>query len=312
MKIIALVSILFLLSSISAQEVFKSENGKYGISRYGDANESILFPAEYKKIISYPENFYVGIKDGLYYLLSSNEDLNNIGYNEIEEIALFEGVVFCYRNGLIDIIRIYDNHLIIKGVKGTKASNDIKDEFGENMYMVTINSQEGLGLVNLELEKQILPTTYKELQIYNDYLIVTTEEDMKGVYHLNGAIVFEPQPIEFSSFETSGPDEKRFTLNGGKKYKSGYYDSEKKYYIPPIYSDIECIDFNCSLVIVYTKKHTGLFFNGEQILECKYEDISGTGEPGYIAEAYHDDKLYFVKPSGELVPESVVYPEIDE
>jgi len=311
MKILALFVCMVALGFSIAQEPFQ-ENGKWGLSKYGDTSD-VIFPATFDKIFDYycsEGKFYAGLKDKMLHPLTSNEKVNEMQYDRIEEDPGIRNFVFCFRDGEMDIISAKDYNFIIRNVKADKVSSEMENAYGDNEYLITIETDDGYGIVDIDSGKVLLEAKYDNIESdrnTEEYFVITKDKK-KGLVKMDGSVVFEPLDIEFEEIEAINDTSGCFILLG-KKYTKGFYDSKNQIYIEPQRGDLEWLDKGFKLILISSSKNgSKLYFEGNLILDGDY-DISNSDEEGYVAMAFFEDEEFYVKSNGELVPESKVHPE---
>jgi len=312
MKNLVFFVCLVALGVSNAQEPFQ-ENGKWGLSKYGDTSE-VIFPADYDKILTYYSSegmFYAGLKEKMLHPLTSNEQINEMQYDRIEEDPSLRSVIFCFRDGELDIISTTDYNFLIKDVKADKISIEMENAYYDNEYLITIETADGYGLVDMDLGKVILKAEYDNIQANwadEDYIIITKDKK-KGVVGLKGEVVIEPTNMEFERITPIDTLDGCFLLED-KKYNVGFYDSKSTIYIPPVYFELAVLQSNSDLIVVVNKKGTGLYYKGQLVVDCKYDDIMRSDQKDYIAYVLQEGGDFYVKEDGELIPAKTVNPNL--
>jgi hypothetical protein len=287
-----------------AQEPFEKD-GKWGLSKNGDANDSIIFRADYDKIEKLVSNqgaFYIGLKGEGWYPMTPNKLLNQQSYEEIT-IPLFDNsIAVAQRDGYIDIVELKEMNFLIRNVNATNVV-DIKLFQIPKDYILT-QKEKSYGLISRETKKEILKVKYSSIlpdaESPQNAWLFAREEGKTSVFDKKGALVFEIKSLEqiVSMVQEVANPTLFITLSAEGAY--GMYNKANKWLVPAVYMNVLPFDGTDEIVVVKGKKGVGLFFNGKQLLEPVYITIDKKNERGYLAVVVNKKGRFLLSPEGSL------------
>lgn len=299
--------ILFFCSTSTVlwvQEPFEKD-GKWGLSKNGDANDSVIFKAEFEKIemLVISDGYLpIGLKRKQWYPMTSNPMLNQQGYEEIYVTNFNYNIVIAARDGYIDVIDIEEKNFLLRNVKATGIVNDELDDLSEN-YIITLDEKK-MGLISLENKKEILKAKYVSIvpdaENSESEWLFAAEEGKTSVFDKSGELIFElssSEQIVSMIEDLNSPNLYRLMSIDGAY---GMYNSSAKWLVEPIYIDVVGFKGVSEVVVVSGKKGDGLFFNGKQLLEPKYITIDKSLERGFLANVIGKKGEFLLSPEGVL------------
>lgn len=291
---------------MSTAQVKFELDGKYGVSKNGDAKDSVIFRADYDEIKSFKIDsslFFIGLRNDEWYPLTSNKLVNQQRYESIEVYPFANKYAVCLRDGYIDLIDLAKNDFLIRGVQATAlVDNDVVLKGDVNLLLT--QNEKLFGVVDIAQKKEILKAKYAIIKIPDvnkeHFSFITFNEGKNTCFDHTGKPVFEiPTAVEVISISalTSPKSYQIQNAKGGL----GMYDAINKWFIPMDYSGIKLMeDDNSEIVIVSSKKGEGLYFKGELLAETIYEKIVKSDTRGYVAILTKKGTDYFLSPEGKI------------
>ncbi|MFT4600242.1 MAG: hypothetical protein ACI857_000416 [Arenicella sp.] len=291
-----------------SQEPFEKD-GKWGLSKNGDAEDSVIFRADYDEIdmiVCTDGYFPIGLKGKEWYPLTSNKLLNQQGYEEISMPDFLSNLIVAKRDGYIDIIDLVLTDFLIRNVQATALVDEEVYNLPSN-YLMTINDK-SFGLVSIVDKKELLKAKYTSIlpdqENSESAWLFAREEGKTSVFDSKGTLLYELiSEEEVVSMIQEDKDSKLYkvsTIEG----KYGMYNSAEKWLVDPIYIDVMPFIGSEEVVVVTAKKGEGIFFNGKMLLEPVYMDVIKSSERGYIAQVSNKKGEFLVDPNGKLTPVS--------
>ncbi|MEX1000629.1 MAG: WG repeat-containing protein [Crocinitomicaceae bacterium] len=303
------VVVLLLSYSVSAQEPFKKE-GKWGVSEYGSEEDSIIVPAEYDAVeihySSVGKNLYTGEKNGEWKVISKNRLLSQQSYEKIVLPDFEDRYAYCYRDEYIDIVDLKEQDFLVRGVQADAiVDGSYQLNTAENVLLIARGKN--YGLIDTKEKKLILKAEYESVisnePFTEELAFLVVKSGINYVLNRSGEVAFEIEvPQNLTKVETVLEIENCYTLYvAGKKGGHGFYDSDNEWLIPPVYMSVEPMEFVSEVIVVKDKKGYGLYFEGKQLLDCKYDSISKSDKRGYLAVVKQKEEEFYLNPEGKLV-----------
>jgi hypothetical protein len=304
---IILIAVLSSLSLVGfAQEPFEKD-GKWGLSKYGDANDSIIFRASYDEVkveVTADGYFAYGLKDKTWYPMTKSKLLNQQGYEEIYAPLFNSDVMVAQRDGYIDIISIDESDFILRNVQATSVIDPV--EFGITSEYLMTKNEKSFGLVSLKLKKEIIKAKYSSIWAdqgvsEGGWLFAATEGKTE-VYDYEGNKKFDLESEELIVSMQANEESLSLFLIMSDEGSYGMYNSKAKWLVDPLYIDAIPFEGSDEVVIITGKKGDGLYFNGKLLLEPAYITIDKSSERGYLAVAVGKKGEFLLDPEGGLTP----------
>jgi len=288
------------------QEPFEKD-GKWGLSKNGDANDSIIFKASYDEVkveVTADGYFAYGLKDKTWYPMTKSKLLNQQGYEEIFAPLFNSEIVIAQRDGYIDIISILESDFLLRNVQATSVLDPV--EFGITSDYIMTENEKSFGLVSLKLKKEIIKAKYSSIwadQAASEggWLFAATEGKTE-VYDYEGIKKFDLESEELIVSMQAVENSPTLFLLMSDEGSYGMFNSKAKWLVDPLYVDAIPFEGSDEVVIVTGKKGDGLFFNGKMLLEPAYITIDKSSERGYLAVAVNKKGEFLLDPEGGITP----------
>lgn len=312
MKIRLFITLAMITSISFGQEPFEKD-GKWGISKNGDANDSIIFRAEYDKIqsdYSLSSGYvYSGLKNGEWQLLTGNKLVNQQRYQSITVPSFSDSLAIGFREGYIDIVDMSSEEFLVRGVQADQIVENEDWIFGNEPYLLTKKGKSLYGLIYMTDKKEILKAEYEvvrlnepdafpvEILAFNALNNYTFDKTGKALHTFA-----DPQII--TSIEAKEGLADCFVLLSDQKKGQlmGFYDAANKWLVPVIYSEISTLDASADAIVVKSSKGYGLYFQGKLLLEPIYLEIAKSDKQGYLAIVTSKKGTWYVTAEGKFIP----------
>lgn len=294
------------------QEPFEKDD-KWGISRDGDGGkeDSIIFRAEFDEIqMEYSVDYgylYSGLKNDEWQLLTSNKLVNQQRYETVEVLPFADKYVLGYRDGYIDLISLAATDFVLRGVNANTIIDGGEDIDEGLSYIMTKKGKGMFGFVDPLQKKELVKAEYEHIQTNSfqemDYIILAHQEGKTDVFSNEGELKFMlSTEIRVVGVHLSDSIAGCFEIVGSTKgvEKQGFYDSNGKWLIQPIYEEVFSLDNSSDALVVADKKGYGLFFQGKQIVECLYDSVEKSDKRGFLAIVESKKGTFYVTPEGKL------------
>ena len=289
-----------------AQEVFK-EKGKYGVR----IEDSVAVEPRYDavKIIDLETRdlIYAVQENEEWHLISSNKLLNQQRYTEFVEPDFAPGLIYGYRDGYLDLIDLQKEDFLLRAVKAEKLIDGSDYLGGESDFLMT-QCEEGYGLIDQKAKKEIVKCEYPKLIINeageDGYYFIGSKDGKNFLFDRSGKITFTlSTEREVTAFYGVEGMENGYMVEAKDKKGTyyGFYNAADKSLIEPMFEKTEALNNTPEVVLVKDKKGWGLYFQGKEILEAKYEKPVKSDKEGYLVKVVEKGETFYLSPSGELV-----------
>lgn len=304
-KVVLVCFGLFVGFIAQSQEKFEKD-GKWGISKNG-GEDSVIFRAEFEEIIRIDlseVSFFKGLKNKEWYPLTSNKLVNQQRYEQIISYPFVDRYIFCSRDGYIDVIDMGLNDFLIRGVQANEIIDyDLAD--APNNLIVT-QKDKLIGAINVDTKKELFKAKYSSIKLtqtdIGDVPYLTYFEGKNSLYDTLGNLKFTISvEDEIMYFEQFDDIQKCYVIINAKGL-NGYYEANKKWFIPMEYESLTAIDPGKSdIIVVKGKKGKGLYFEGKLMVEPIYTEILISDQRGYLAILIDKKgKEFYLSPEGKI------------
>ncbi|UKN03250.1 hypothetical protein K6119_06945 [Paracrocinitomix mangrovi] len=315
MKLIVTALLVLFSVQLIAQQPYRDDKKRWGISRDGDGGEkdSIIVRAQYDEIKSLDEyefaKVFCGMQNDEWALITTNKIVAQQKYSSIIVPDFMPDFAVAYRDGYIDLIKVDtvgNTEFIIRGVQADAVYDGADYLSGYSDFVMTIKG-ETYGLINWMEGKEVLKANYTGIQSnlneeVGKIAFIGSKETAHTFHNNKGEKIFE------INSENAVQDVKeivdggfQLTSKGKKGTLHGFYYMPKKWFIPVEYDEFALIDNLPEAAIVKGKKGYGLYFEGKLILPCEYLAMEKGDKRGYIAIATDKKGRHYVTPEGKLV-----------
>lgn len=300
---------VFVVQVSSAQEVFKKGH-HYGLKYDGGEYYAAVFDE-----ITIKEYFVSGRIGNTYYNLSRNKSTIDRKYRKFH-FDLFDRLLVIGHTyeGTIDIMDETGEHYYLMDGPYNKVLSRKEYEHYGNDDLLTVRKRGKLGLYDWVKQKEILPTKFSRIKIhetcrFGSYFIYAK----RGLEHC----VYSEQQEQLISFRAFYVTDiypasicDGYIIESGPKIGYCRKMSNGKYFlIKPRFDDIYFPKDDASFIIVENREKQGLYLNYHKLLKCKYEEISPSQSPYYVAIVKRKGVTKMVNSNGDLdlVREKYIY-----
>lgn len=314
--------LLLICASISfchfAQKPFQHEK-KWGLSKTGEGpdaeGDSIIFRADFDEIQSIPcsnGKAFAGLKGEEWVLLTSNRLVHQQRYEKFVPYKRMNRFCYAMRDGYLDIIDLEANDYLIRNVQADALVEDHALKVDE-LIVIKKGKEELLGLININAKKVILKAEYASIignaeNIQHAKSVIAFKANENLVYDYQGNLLFKLGTDQAVSKVADLKEIDRcYKIHAANKKGEtvGFFDSQNKWFVPPIYKQIMFLENLPEIVIVQGDKGLGLYFQGKMILPCEYLEITKSDKQGLIAIVTTKKGDFYVADDGKLTPRVV-------
>lgn len=301
---LVLLTIAFCLNGMSQKKFEK--DGKWGLSKNG-GQDSVIFRADYEEINELETKdgtFFTGFRNDEWYPLTTNKIVNQQRYESIEVYPFANQFAVCLRDGYIDLIDVANNDFLIRGVQATMLQESESVLNGDENLLLTENNK-AFGVIDIAQKKEVLKAKYGVIRIpdleKSHFSFFTFQDEKNTCFDAMGKALFQiPSTTEVFKITQFTSNSKCYKLET-EKGSFGMYDATNKWFVPMIFTDLKMMEKdNAEIVITYSKKGEGVYFQGKVLAEAIYEHVEKSDTRGYVAILTKKGKQYFLSPEGKI------------